>query len=208
MVNRLILQIDRGTAGALFGEAVASGMYVGIAPVHHADEIGERAFLHLDLVDALPLFSLRQLLLVDGSVVPDQVRSLLSMAEWRPLEQCLRPSLEGRAHLSAIGELSGEAIFFQVQAVPGLGLYEHVKPVVDLWARLLDVGAFPYVTDSESRNALSTDGIEVYEWSDDTVEVATTGYGGGEEGIAALLNGVARTLELLGQDFRLTCWSA
>jgi len=162
--------------------------------------------LRITQSDPASLLSLRRMLISSGAALPPAFRSMPSIQE-RDLEADLSAETRALVSLSGLGELSGDAVFVSVRGASSVELYDVVRPVVGVWQRLLAKHGLPYRVDDEPFEDLSTEGIEVYESSEVDVEVATTGYGGGEEGIAALVNGLANQLALAGLAFQMRCWS-
>jgi hypothetical protein len=133
------------------------------------------------------------------------LRALAVCRSDKALEERLRADLHDQVAVDRVGELSGEAFFMSVRGLSSSGLYESVQPVVAIWKQLLELQALPY--DVDEAGPASTDGIELYEISDDAVEVATQSYGGEEEGVAALIHGATSRLRCAGLSFQIECWS-
>jgi hypothetical protein len=209
----LTLQLDASAydAARLFALATNLGMYSRTAPQGAAaslEDIDSQS-VRLDMVGIDPesLRSLRRMLMLGGSVAPPAIEALETKEDSRPLQGLLRQEIRELVSAGALGELSGDALFLLVRGVSSHDIYEVAEPVVDIWKRLLSKHAFPYRSEEQLVEELSTEGIELYERSDVDVELATTGYGGGEDGVAALVNGIAWQLERAGIAFGMRCWT-
>ncbi len=209
----LTLDLDRSAEVSvrLFALAVNLGMYPGVAaqaPTARVDvDSPDTLSLRLVGVDPESLLSLRRMLLLGGYPMPAALRPLAPARRWQSLEAILHSQARGLVSFASLGELSGDAFFLLVQGASSEGLYDVVQPVVAAWQQLLDRQGLPYRFDEDVLDGITTDGIEVYERSETEVEIATMGYGGGEDGVAALVNGLARQLQGGGLSFQMQGWT-
>lgn len=195
---------------ALFAQATSIGMFPGdsLCPIAIVDSSeSNKLVLRLNGVNQESLVALRGMLAFVRSPQPAALRELTAAEANLTLEEHLQSSIRDLVSLAGMSELSGDALFMSVRGESSARLYDVVYPVVNIWQQMLSKQAFPYRIDKDSPEPLSTEGIEIYENSDVAVEVATTCYGGDEEGIAALVNGIARQLEHAGLSFSIECWS-
>lgn len=209
----LTLDLDRSADESvqLFALATNLGMYSGIEAqgATASVELGspDALLLRLTGADSESLLSLQRMLSRGGWTLPSSLRSLMPARRWTSFDAILLPQARGLVSLSGVDDLSGDAFFLSVQGLSSSDLYDVVQPVVGTWQQLLDRQGLPYRFNEELLEGLDTEGIEVYELSDTEVEVATTGYGGGEDGVAALVNGIARQLQLAGLAFQIRGWT-
>lgn len=191
----------------LFALATNTGMYSGAnaqwatASARLTDD-GD-AVLTLAGADPDSLLSLRRMLEGAGCRVPSVLGSSRPVREDISLEAAVHPAFRDLVSCERLDEFSGDALFLCARGMQADDLYDVMQPVVGIWQRLLDGYGLPYRSDDD---ALGTEGIEVYERSDAEVEIATTGYGAGEDGVAALVNGIGRQLQQAGLAFRIECW--
>jgi hypothetical protein len=195
----------------LFALATTLGMYAGVdaqGARASVEGIGPDALLlRLTGADPESLLSLRRMLTLGGSTVPAALQSLPPARAWTSFDAILMPRARGSVSLAAVEDLSGDAFFLSVKGVSSPDLYDVVRPVVDTWQQLLRRQALPYRFDEEDLVGLDTEGVEVYELSETEVQVATIGYGGGEDGVVALINGIAKQLQLAGLAFEMRGWT-
>ena len=207
---RLELNSDAIEYVALFAQATNAGMFSTNEAISGAGVVDESdphcAVLTLSGVDPESLLGLLRMLTAARLPMPVQMRGMALQRGDPPLEERLRADLRNLVSVEGVGELSGEALFMSVRSLSAASLYETVIPIVALWEQLLVRQVFPY--ERNDSGVASTDGVEVYEISDEAVELATRSYSGAEEGIAALVHGTATQLQRAGVVFYITCWTA
>jgi hypothetical protein len=192
----------------LFAVATNTGMYSGVNAQWATASVGvtDDGYPLLTLAGANvdSLLSLRRMLENEGCGLPSVLATMLRAREDVSLEAALHPRLRELVSCERLDEFSGDALFLCTQGAQASALYDVMRPVLEIWQQLLDRKGLPYQSDDDQ---LETEGIEIYERSAMEVEVATTGYGGGEDGVAALINGFGRQMQLAGLVFQIECWS-